>query len=164
MKIHFHSMHSRLLIFFLFFSTLLKAQEIDVLHYSFRLELSDNSDSLKGLAQITFVHRDTGSFVRFDLKGPGKWGKGMTLRSVSAADGGVVPRCRQLPEQIEISTPNAKPGDTASLRIAYEGIPGDGLIISKNKFGDRTFFADNWPNRAHHWLPCKDSLDDKASF
>ncbi|HET7898094.1 MAG TPA: M1 family metallopeptidase, partial [Flavisolibacter sp.] len=157
-------MQKRLLIFFLFFSTLLKAQQIDVLHYSFYLELSDTSDSLKGLAQVTFVHRDTGGFVRFDLKGPGRWGKGMTLRSVTGADESVCLRCRQLPGQIEIPTPGAKPGDTVSLRIAYEGSPGDGLIISKNKFGDRTFFADNWPNRAHHWLPCKDSVDDKASF
>jgi aminopeptidase N len=38
------------------------------------------------------------------------------------------------------------------------------LIISKNKFGDRTFFADNWPNRAHHWIPCNDRPDDKATF
>jgi aminopeptidase N len=44
------------------------------------------------------------------------------------------------------------------------GTPADGLIISKNKFGDRTFFADNWPNRAHQWIPCIDRPDDKASF
>src|SRR6478672_3808793 len=44
------------------------------------------------------------------------------------------------------------------------GIPRDGLIISTNKYGERTFFSDNWPNRAHQWIPCVDRLDDKASF
>src|SRR5690606_15487849 len=26
-----------------------------------------------------------------------------------------------------------------------------------------TFFGDNWPDRAHHWLPCVDHPSDKAS-
>ena len=34
----------------------------------------------------------------------------------------------------------AKKGDENAYTIAYEGIPADGLIISKNKYGDRTFF------------------------
>jgi len=29
-------------------------------------------------------------------------------------------------------------------------------------YGDRTFFGDNWPNRAQNWLPCIDNLSDKA--
>src|SRR4029079_12113458 len=48
--------------------------------------------------------------------------------------------------------------------IFYHGIPNDGLIISKNKYGDRTFFADNWPSRAHYWIPCVDDPADKAPF
>jgi aminopeptidase N len=47
--------------------------------------------------------------------------------------------------------------------VTYKGIPADGLIISKNKFGKRTFFGDNWPDRARHWLPCVDDPGDKAS-
>ncbi|MBK8142123.1 MAG: hypothetical protein IPK57_14870 [Chitinophagaceae bacterium] len=46
---------------------------------------------------------------------------------------------------------------------SYKGYPADGLIISKNQFGNRTFFADNWPNRAHNWFPCVDDPADKAS-
>ncbi|MGZ3874952.1 MAG: M1 family aminopeptidase, partial [Mucilaginibacter sp.] len=42
-------------------------------------------------------------------------------------------------------------------------VPADGLIISTNKFGHRTFFGDNWPNRAHNWLPCADYPADKAT-
>jgi aminopeptidase N len=55
-------------------------------------------------------------------------------------------------------------GEVKTFEIRYHGIPVDGLIISTNRYGDRTFFADNWPNRAHHWIPCKDELSDKAAF
>ncbi|MDP9230535.1 MAG: M1 family peptidase, partial [Bacteroidota bacterium] len=61
------------------------------------------------------------------------------------------------------STQILKAGDEDEIDIRYEGIPADGLIISKNKYGHRTFFSDNWPNRAHNWLPCVDNPADKAS-
>jgi aminopeptidase N len=48
------------------------------------------------------------------------------------------------------------------FQIEYEGIPSDGLIIGKNKFNERTFFGDNWPQRAHHWFACIDHPSDKA--
>ncbi len=48
------------------------------------------------------------------------------------------------------------------FQIEYEGIPSDGLIIGKNKFNERTFFGDNWPQRAHHWFACVDHPSDKA--
>jgi aminopeptidase N len=51
-----------------------------------------------------------------------------------------------------------------TIGITYEGIPADGLVITKNKYGHRVFFADNWPNRAHNWLPCVDHPADKASL
>ena len=53
--------------------------------------------------------------------------------------------------------------DTIEINIHYSGIPKDGLIIKKNKYGRKTFFADNWPNRAQKWFPCKDVLTDKAT-
>ena len=56
-----------------------------------------------------------------------------------------------------------KSGDTSTFFIRYKGIPADGLIISKNQYGSRTFFGDNWPNRAHNWLPCVDDIADKAT-
>jgi len=55
-------------------------------------------------------------------------------------------------------------GEVRNFEIQYAGIPPDGLIISKNKYGDRTFFSDNWPDRAHNWIPCKDDPGDKATF
>ena len=37
------------------------------------------------------------------------------------------------------------------------------LSFPKTNIGQRTFFADNWPNRGHNWLPCVDDPADKAS-
>ena len=49
-----------------------------------------------------------------------------------------------------------------TFTITYHGTPADGLVISQNKYGERTFFGDNWPNRARHWLPSVDHPSDKA--
>jgi aminopeptidase N len=50
-----------------------------------------------------------------------------------------------------------------NFEITYSGVPKDGLIIGENLHGDRTFFADNWPNRTHNWFPCVDHPSDKAT-
>ena len=61
------------------------------------------------------------------------------------------------------STTSSDGAPLHTYTIVYHGIPADGLIISTNKFGHRTFFGDNWPNRAHNWLPCVDHPSDKAT-
>ena len=58
---------------------------------------------------------------------------------------------------------DGKANETRTFTIAYEGIPATGLIISKNKYGDRTFFGDNYPDRGQHWLPIVDHPSDKAT-
>ena len=50
----------------------------------------------------------------------------------------------------------------SKYKIKYKGIPQSGLIIGDNKHGDRTFFSDNWPNLARHWLATIDHPYDKA--
>ena len=64
--------------------------------------------------------------------------------------------------EINLASPSVK-DEIKKFTINYSGIPSDGLIISKNKYGDRTFFGDNWPNRAHYWLPTIDHPYDKAT-
>jgi len=54
-------------------------------------------------------------------------------------------------------------GGSRDFLIGYHGVPADGLIISANKYDERTFFGDNWPNRARHWLPTIDHPYEKAS-
>ncbi|MSR06851.1 MAG: M1 family peptidase, partial [Gemmatimonadetes bacterium] len=45
----------------------------------------------------------------------------------------------------------------------YHGVPGPGLRIGKNKYGERTFFSLNWPDKARQWLPLIDHPSDKAT-
>ncbi len=53
-------------------------------------------------------------------------------------------------------------GDTLRTRIRYHGTARDGLVVRIDSTGNRTFFADNWPDRAHLWLPVQDHPSDKA--
>jgi aminopeptidase N len=64
----------------------------------------------------------------------------------------------------EIEVPHEKKaGDTLTTRVRYRGLVRDGLIIGTNQYGDRTIFADNWPDRAHLWLASQDHPSDKAT-
>lgn len=56
-----------------------------------------------------------------------------------------------------------KAGESIVASIEYAGHPAEGLVISTNKFGDRTFFGDNWPDKARNWLPTIDHPYDKAT-
>jgi aminopeptidase N len=137
------------------------SQNIDVLHYRYQLELNDKNDSIKGNAFIKFLVTGSASEFSFDLATVNSYNKGMKVTHVSAT--GLI-TFNHHANTLKISYPTSfNKGDTAEINIQYAGIPADGLIISKNKFGNRTFFADNWPDRARHWIPCVDDPSDKAS-
>ncbi|HEV9036468.1 MAG TPA: M1 family metallopeptidase [Puia sp.] len=134
---------------------------IDVQHYNFQLWLNDSSDRIRGDAGITLEFREPANEFHLDLTGKNADGKGMTVTSVREGDK-PVPFTQQ-DDQLILHAGGA-PGSSRTYLIDYEGIPADGLIISKNKFGSRGFFGDNWPNRAHNWLPCVDDPSDKATL
>lgn len=150
----------------LIFSLASRSQSnIDVLHYRFELELSDKNDSIKGSTNIKFMANEDMNEVSFDLVTVNNENKGMSvLKTITPLiEKGLIGYKHQN-NKLTIKFPKTlHKGDTSFIGVAYAGIPSDGLIISKNKFGSRTFFADNWPNRAHNWIPCKDDPSDKAS-
>jgi aminopeptidase N len=143
-----------------------KAQPpVDILHYRYDITVNDLNDSIKGTAYITFAAKESLPSLSLDLVSINNKGKGMLVQNVHL-QGGIVPvnNLSQNAEKVVIQMPKAlNTGDTVTAIINYTGIPADGLIISKNKYGHRTFFADNWPNRGHNWLPCIDEPFDKAS-
>jgi aminopeptidase N len=133
---------------------------IDVQHYGFTLQLNDVNDTIKGRAEISLKYlKDAGSF-NINLIKQDDAGKGMLVSSVT--ENGTNLQFQQDNDVVNI-TAMAKEGSAHSYIITYQGVPADGLIISTNKFGHRTFFGDNWPNRAHNWLPCADDPADKAT-
>jgi aminopeptidase N len=148
-----------------FISVAASSQDIDVLHYQYSIEVNDKNDTVIGEAAIRFVQLSNTRTVTFDLAAVNKAGKGMKVLSVnSGLERRTANYFTHVGERLTIELPKARNGDTVNLLIVYKGLPDDGLIISRNKYGDRTFFADNWPNRAHHWIPCNDQPSDKANF
>jgi aminopeptidase N len=134
---------------------------IDVLHYKFNIELNDVNDTIYGVAEIKIKFLQPASEVCFDLTKTKDNGKGMKVGKLQGNDiRGSIYKEESL--RILLSQ-NMNAGDTATFIIPYSGIPADGLIISKTKYGHRSFFADNWPNRGHNWIPCHDDPADKAT-
>jgi aminopeptidase N len=133
---------------------------IDVQGYYFLLRLSDSSNIIRGIASVTLKFRENTPQFHLDLTKKNKEGKGMTVTEVK--EGASLVKFSQDKDQLIIHSPGI-PGTRHTYTIEYEGIPADGLIIANNKFGRRGFFGDNWPNRAHNWLPCVDDPSDKAT-
>ena len=134
----------------------------DVLHYDFSLTLNDSTDRIEGKALIRVRFLNNADSISFDLKSINSEGKGMGVTSVFINEE-VVKWKHEKEKLIVFFNSTIRQIDTLEFVIKYNGIPADGLIISKNKFGNRVFFADHWPDRAHNYLPCIDHPYDKAS-
>jgi aminopeptidase N len=135
---------------------------IDVQSYAIEVELNDTSDKIVVKETVVFDWRDTKKTPYFDLIQVQKNGKGMVVKSVSE-------KGRQLQfihdqNRLLLTGLQFTGSSTIELEFRFEGIPADGLIIGKNKFDNRTFFGDNWPNRAHNWFACVDHPADKATI
>ena len=134
---------------------------IDVLHYKFNIELNDVNDTIHGVAEIKVKFLQSVNEVSFDFTNTKDNGKGMKVGKLQGTN---IRGSINLEETIRIMlSKNMNAGDTATFIIPYSGIPADGLIISKTKYGHRGFFADNWPDRGHNWIPCHDDPADKAT-
>jgi aminopeptidase N len=134
---------------------------IDVTDYRFEIELNDSNDRIAACATITISFKKSLENFMLDLKNTSASGKGMTVTNIT--EDGMDAAFTHKGDKLKIKVDETHPGETRTYRITYRGIPADGLIISSNKFGDRTFFGDNWPDRAHNWLPTVDHPSDKAT-
>lgn len=132
---------------------------IDVQQYKFSIQLNDQNDEIKGQAEVKVSFLKTNVPFSLDLINKGTDGKGMTVLSVK--ENNQLIKFKQDSSKIWI-TPQSKTNGVHTFMISYAGIPSNGLVIAKNMYGKRTFFGDNWPNRAKYWLPCNDHPSDKA--
>jgi aminopeptidase N len=163
--------------FLLFASGLLGADTyprqtgVDAIHYVFRLGLSDRSDEITGEATVTvkFATDKVGD-VQLDLASVSA-GRGMTVQSVRR--GGVTDTPGPASDAIVFSHHNnrlrlvlpevSKAGQEFTFTVRYRGTPAGGLLHSDNIHGERTIFANNWPNAVRNWLPMIDHPYDKAT-
>lgn len=141
-----------------------KNHDIDAINYAFHFTLSDETDVITGKTEMDLRFLAAGiSTVRLDLssKSDEMDGKGMTVKGINMND-----RALNFVHENDVlfitlpspSTANQR----SSITIEYEGIPITGLKIAPNKYNERTFFSDNWPNKARNWLPTIDHPYDKA--
>ena len=147
---------------FLAFDVYPKNYAVDIRNYAFHLTLSDETDVIHGRAEIDVRFVQAGESVfRLDLVG--RSGEtGMTVSEI-LVDGVAAPwRHEENQLFIDLSGPSAA-GQESRVSVTYSGVAATGLVIGPNKHGDRSFFSDNWPNWAHHWLPTVDHPYDKAT-
>ena len=142
-----------------------KNPNIDMLNYRFELELSDQNDVIEGIATIDFRCKVPGvDKLRLDLIGgnPASGIKGMEVIAIMQGDKALSYVHQN--DALWIYFDSAAPeGQIQTLSIRYQGIPATGLQIGTTKYGDRSFFSDNWPNKARNWLPTVDHPYDKAT-
>jgi len=136
-------------------------KSIDVLSYCFEIQLYDTSNVIRGAADIEIAFKTDLEQFQLDLSNKLPDNTGMEVTQVT--ENGRELSFQHKENHITLIIPETQAGTVRKYRIIYSGIPDDGLIISKNKFGDRTFFGDNWPNRGHNWLPLVDHPSDKAT-
>ena len=138
-----------------------KNPNIDILNYKFEIRLNDTSDIIYGSADIALNIKDSEDRVRLDLISQDKDGKGMEVKKVSF-NGSEVSYSHDNDELL-IETGALEYSSRDIINVVYSGMPITGLIIGPNMHGDRTFFSDNWPNKARNWLPLVDHPYDKST-
>ena len=128
---------------------------LDAQQYRIRLSIADAGQEISGETEIVFaVRAENVREVALDFP---------DLSVDGANENGHAAKFTREGGRLRIALGDAyKAGDLLSVSVKYHGAPSDGLYFKRNKFGDRTVFADNWPDRARHWFPSIDHPYDKA--
>jgi aminopeptidase N len=138
----------------------------DIQSYKIQIAVHHNNDSIHASATITYKKLKLSKaqlpqILSLNFKNKNKYGKGMQIISVTNSKGHPLKYSHTNGILAIRLTDNTQIG---TVNIQYKGIPENGLIIGNNKFGAKTWFGDNWPQRAHYWFPCVDHPLDKAMF
>jgi aminopeptidase N len=148
-----------------FADTYPKNHKIDVQNYAFRIELSDDTDEIKCEVTIDVNYVGEGvEFLRLDLTkaSAALANKGMRVSQI-LFEGKPLSYTHENDElKIKLPAPSQM-NQRSRYIISYSGVPATGLKIANNKYGDRTFFSDNWPDKARNWLAVVDHPYDKAT-
>ncbi len=127
---------------------------VDVQHYAIDITLPRGGGDITASAELTIAPRTTPlESLVLDFGA-------LTIDSITV-DGRDAAWTRD-GERIAIAAARTT-HEPFRVRIAYHGKPVDGLVRQPNKHGDLGVFADNWPDRAHHWFPAVDHPSDKAT-
>ena len=159
----------KLTILFFGINSILSAQSykqrfntLDVQHYKLSLSVNDTTNVINAEIEVSIRFKKSVSNFQLDLVAKDSTGMGMQVDSVYQNN--IAVAFSQKNNKLTIEAKHVFPSLPYTYKIIYSGIPKDGLLISKNSYGDRTFYGDNWPNKAHNWFPCVDHPSDKATI
>lgn len=145
--------------FLIFFENNAQINHIDVKEYQFEITVSDLFDTIYVEETVELFWKNKNKTPCLNLSSVNKDGKGMRIESVKNG----IKKIEFIHKMDTLYLPGIDYSENLiELKLSYSGIPADGLIIGKNKYGNRTFFGDNWPTRAQNWMACNDHLSDKA--
>lgn len=142
-----------------------KNPKIDILNYAFRIILSDNTDQINVEATLDVRYIGDGvNTLRLDLVKASEVlaNKGMRVSQVKSNNQNLSFTHENDVLLITLPAPS-KAHQRSTYTITYSGVPATGLKIANNKYGDRTFFSDNWPDKGRNWLSVVDHPYDKAT-
>jgi aminopeptidase N len=132
----------------------------EAIHHDITIVVSDTSNHILGNVTTTWVLRSAEPVeveldsvfrvIRVLTDGEGEDRMGRITYAVYPGGGVYIPHKKAA-------------GDTLHTTIRYHGMVRDGLIFGTDGAGRRTLFADNWPDRAHRWLPLEDHPSEKAT-
>src|SRR5688500_11776544 len=107
---------------------------LNVLHYTYNVRLSDSTDIIQCTAHIRMDIAKATNVITLDLA------QGMEVSRVWNKETAKTEKHNHRGDKLMIY-PAAKlnAGQQLTIAVTYSGRPSDGLIISKNKFGQRTF-------------------------
>jgi aminopeptidase N len=142
-----------------------KNPHIDALNYTFKINVSDTTDEISCEETIDIRYLAAGvKTLRLDLvKATEQLGnKGMLVGSVVFEDQPLAYTHENDALTIQLPKPSTLQQHSTYI-IKYKGVPATGLKIANNKYGNRTFFSDNWPDKGRNWLATIDHPYDKAT-
>ena len=104
------------------------SQNIDVEHYRFQIQLSDESNKINGSATVAVTFLQSTKEFSLNLIQQNANGKGMKVNEIKGRN---VSGFQQLNDRVIIQLKNSAASKSRdSFEIIYGGIPLDGLIIS----------------------------------
>lgn len=127
----------------------------DVGDYAITLDLPDTGATIRATAVLTVRRVSRADTLRLDLLDLDVSGVRVDGRAAAFA---------RTADGIDIALPARRAvAATFEIGVDYGGVVRDGLIVRQDTAGRWTYFGDNWPNRARHWIPSIDHPSDKAT-
>jgi aminopeptidase N len=125
----------------------------DAVDYALTIELPDTGSTIRGTATIRVQRTSPSDSLVLDL---------LDLSVSRATVNGKSARFWPVNGGVAVALPKGGAGQF-DVTVDYGGAVVDGLIAHSDSAGRWTYFGDNWPNRARHWIPSIDHPSDKAT-